>query len=120
MNAGNSYDLAVSYAEKTGKMSIRIDLIHDALIDKGRNLYSEGKFEEAKVIHQKNYDMMAEHFNSDDPGALEAAGLFIEDLMHTEEYNEAEKCAHKNHNLMSQHSDAGTLMLIGVALTALL
>lgn len=88
--AEDYYDRSLSHAKRMMIGPKRIELVQNALMAKGENLYFQSKSSEAKAVYEECYNVVAEAYFPDHPMVLRTANKLADVLSQAGEPENAE------------------------------
>jgi tetratricopeptide (TPR) repeat protein len=113
--AGTCFDQALAYSEgmvdgaydingkryDDGKERGKAARYYVTLKNKGKNLYFQLKYNEAKVVFEEAYNIKAEQHDPSHPDTLDAALRLIDVLIHTNDFYDGERYARICYDLLT-------------------
>jgi tetratricopeptide (TPR) repeat protein len=109
------FDKAIVHANEVNCEGDRINFVFFALVRKGKNFVQQRKYNEAKIVYEELYNLVAEAYNVDHPMILEAADYLIDVHIVTKEYEDAERYARINYKCLTRPVDTESMAVANAA-----
>lgn len=98
------FDKALSNAKRIVAGQKRVAPLYESLIMKGQILYVQFEFRLSKAVYKRKYDLVSELFPPHHPMILMALNCLIKVLIHTREFDDAERYARTCYECLSSQS----------------
>jgi tetratricopeptide (TPR) repeat protein len=106
----NDYlDKAIEHANVVKCEEKRINLVFSALVIKGANFNRQKNYNEAKIVYEELYNLVAEAYYVDHPLVLTAANCLIGVLILIKEYEDAERYARITYECLTRPVDTESI-----------
>eukprot|EP00596_Hydrurales_sp_CCMP1899_P001092 CAMPEP_0119036554 /NCGR_PEP_ID=MMETSP1177-20130426/4333_1 /TAXON_ID=2985 /ORGANISM="Ochromonas sp, Strain CCMP1899" /LENGTH=297 /DNA_ID=CAMNT_0006996601 /DNA_START=695 /DNA_END=1588 /DNA_ORIENTATION=+ len=103
--AGSYFEQAMAYSKGITEEEAKAGMYFLALSNKGKNLYFQLKYNEAKMVFEEAYNIMAEQHDPSHPDTLDAALRLIDVLIHTGDFYDGERYARMCYDLLTHPVD---------------